>query len=415
MKILQINKFFFLKGGSERCFFDLSELLSKKGHQVYTWSTKYYKNFPWPDDNLFAEYSDFSKKEGFKKDLKKVLRIFWNREANKKLKKIIKQENPDIAHLHNIFSHLSPSIIYTLKKNNIPIIMTLHDYKLFCPNYKLFSKNELCFDCLKKNNFRSCFKKRCIKNSWIKSFIGYLEAKWQKDFLKITDKIDIFITPSLFIKRQSIRSGIPAEKVVYLPHFIDKDFSNIKSNNSQKYILYFGRLSKEKGVNLLIQSYIKNYSKLFNWKIKILGDGPELEKLKELASEYSQIEFLGKKKGRELKEIISKAYLIVVPSLWPENLPYTILESFILKKVVLAAKIGGISEMIKENETGLLFKLNDLNDLTKKINWAINNPKKIKEMGKKAKENILEKYDPEKYYNKLIKIYERVQNKSKSN
>jgi len=142
MKILQINKFFFLKGGSERYFFDLSELLSQKGHGISILSTNHPNNFPYFEKDDFVEYNDFSKTEGIWKDSKKIIRIFWNREAAKKLEKLIKKEKPDIAHLHNIFSHLSPSIIYTLKKHNIPIVMTLHDYKMFCPNYKFFFSRE---------------------------------------------------------------------------------------------------------------------------------------------------------------------------------------------------------------------------------------------------------------------------------
>ena len=414
MKILQINKFFFLKGGSERYFFDLSELLSQKGHGISILSTNHPNNFPYFEKDDFVEYNDFSKTEGIWKDSKKIIRIFWNREAAKKLEKLIKKEKPDIAHLHNIFSHLSPSIIYTLKKHNIPIVMTLHDYKMFCPNYKFFSQGKPCFDCIKKNNFRSCLNKRCIKNSWSKSLIGYLEGKWQKDFLKIIDKIDIFLAPSLFIKRKAISAGLPAKKIIHLPNFIDNEFLNnkkIKNEfNPQKYILYFGRLSEEKGIDLLIKSYLENSVKLSKWIIKIAGEGPEQDRLKKLNKRYKQIEFLGKKKIEELKKIISQSYLIIVPSIWPENFPYSILEGMGLGKVVLSARIGGMSEMIEHKETGLLFNPGDIIDLTKKINWAIDNPKKIKEIGIKAQKEILNKYNSEKHYNKLIKIYEQIKN-----
>ena len=284
MKILQINKFFFMNGGSERYFFDLAELLSEKGHNVITWSTNHPNNFPYSEKDNFARYNDLSKREGFWKDLKKVKQIFWNREAAKKLEKIIQREKPDIAHLHNIFSHLSPSIIYTLKKYNVPMAMTLHDYKMFCPNYKFFSQGKSCFDCVEKNNFRSCLSKKCIKNSWSKSLIGYLEGKWQKDFLKIADKIDIFLAPSLFIKKKAISAGFPTKKIIHLPNFIDKKFLNserIKDKfDFKKYILYYGRLSEEKGIDLLIKSYLENSIKLSKWTIKIAGKGPEQDRLK---------------------------------------------------------------------------------------------------------------------------------------
>lgn len=412
MKILQINKFFFLKGGSERYFFDLSDLLSEKKHQVVVWSTQHPKNFSFSGLKDFAQFNDFSKYEGLLRDFKKVRRIFWNKEAAKKLEKVIKREKPDIAHLHNIFSHLSPSIIFTLKKYNIPIIMTLHDYKLFCPNYQLFSQGKICFDCLEKRNFSSCLYKKCIKDSYTKSLIGYLEAKLQKDILKTAGKIDIFLAPSRFMKKKAIEAGIPAKKIIHLPYFVN---INEKHNNSflkekNPYLLYFGRLSQEKGVKLLIKSFLNLSDKFPKWKLKIAGNGPEKDELKRLAENNKNIEFLGRKQRSQLKKIISKSYLTILPSIWPDNFPFSILESLVLTKPVLAAKIGGIPELIKDRKTGLVFKPNNQKDLTEKIIWAINNKKEMKKISNNIQKGILDKYSKEKHYNKLIKIYERIQN-----
>ena len=410
MKILQINKFFFLKGGSERHFFDLSELLSIKGHQVSVWSTKHSLNFPFSNQENFAKFIDFSKKDSFLKELKKLKDIFWNKEAKKKIGKIIKYRKPDIVHLHNVFSHFSPSIIFTIKKYNIPIVLTLHDYKFFCPNYKFFSNNNICFDCLENKNYRSCIYKKCIKNSYLKSFVGYLEGKWHKDFLKVAEKIDIFLAPSLFIKKKAIEWGIPKEKVIHRPNFIDENYINKKNKNKKQsnYFLYFGRLSKEKGVELLIKSFLNISNKFPEWKLKIAGDGPEEGNLKKIAQKNRKIEFLGRKNRKELNKIISEAHLTIVPSLWPENFPYSILESNILTVPVLASKTGGLTELIKHEKTGLLFKSSDQDDLENKIIWSIRNFKKIKQIGKLAQKEVFDKYNLEKYYKNIIKIYERI-------
>lgn len=412
MKILQINKFFFLKGGSERYFFDLSELLFKKGHEVIVWSTQNPKNLSWPRQELFANYNDFSEKENIFKKLFKAQRILWNKEAKRKLEKVIKEEKPDIVHLHNISTHFSPSIIFALKKHGIPIVMTLHDYKLFCPNYQFFSQGETCFDCLKKKNYSSCISKKCIKNSWIQSFGGYLEGIWHKDFLKIADKIDIFLTPSIFMKRKAVEWGIPNEKVIHLPNFIDENYISKKSENKKQsnYFLYFGRLSHEKGIELLIKAFSKTKDELSDWQMKIVGDGPEKERLRNLAKEQKRIEFLGEKKGKELKEIIINANLVVIPSIWPENFPYSALESFALSKPVIAAKNGGLTELIKDRKTGLLFKSGNEKDLIEKLIWANDYKEELKQMGKMAKKEVLDKYNPEKHYQKLIKVYERIKN-----
>jgi len=410
MKILQINKFFFLKGGAERHFFDLAELLSAKGHQVSIWSTNHPQNFSFPNQELFANYNDFSEKKNIFKKLFKAQRILWNQDAKKKLEKVIKHKKPNVAHLHNISTHFSPSIIFALKKYNIPIAMTLHDYKFFCPNYKFFSNNKICFDCLKNKNYNSCLFKKCIKNSWIQSLGGYLEGKWQKDFLKVVEKIDIFLAPSLFIRKKAIEWGIPKEKVIHLPNFIDENYTSKKIENEKQsnYFLYCGRLSKEKGLKFLIKSFLNISNEFPKWKLKIAGDGPEEENLKKEFQENRQIEFLGKKNNKELNKIISKAYLTIVPSLWPENFPYSILESNILTVPVLASKTGGLTELIEHEKTGLLFKPGDKDDLENKIIWAIKNPKKIIQIGKLAQKKVFDKYNSEKYYKKIIKIYEGI-------
>lgn len=408
MKILQINKFFFLKGGSERHFFDLAELLSGKGHKVFAWSTKSENNFPFPNQGNFAKFIDFSKKESFLKEIKKAKNVFWNKEAKDKLERIIKHRKPDIVHIHNFFSHLSPSVIFTAKRYNIPVVLTLHDYKLFCPNYKFFSKNEVCFDCLKNKNYKSCFYKKCLKDSYLKSLIGAMEGKWQKDLLRLPKKIDAFVAPSLYIRRKAIESGIPKNKVFHIPNFIN--FQEIKknSNRKSKYFLYFGRLSHEKGVEMLINSFLNISDAFPEWKLKIAGTGPEENKLKEMAQHNEQVEFLGNKNIKELKKIISKAYLTVIPSFWPENFPYSALESNAFKTPVLASKRGGLTELCKNEKTGLVFEPNKKKDLENKLIWAISNSRKIRKMGELAQKEILEKYNSENYYKKIIKIYERI-------
>ena len=416
MKILQINKFFWLKGGAERYFFDLAELLFEKGHQVAVWSTRHSQNFSFSGQDDFAEFSDFSKREGFLKDFKKVRRIFWNREAAKKLEKVIKKEKPDVAHLHNIFGHFSPSIIFTLKKHKIPIVATLHDYKFFCPNYLFFSNNKICFDCLREKKYRSCIFKKCVKDSYTKSLIGYLEGKWQRDFLKISQKIDFFLAPSLFVKKKALEWGIPFNKIVQLSNFINIDnFGKIGQNvngkqRDKKYILYFGRLSEEKGIELLLKVFLKISKKLPDWQLKIVGQGPEKEKLEDLAKGYKQVELLGEKRDRQLKTIIVGSYLVITPSVCPETFSYSTLESFAFGKSVLAANVGGLPELVKSGETGLLFKPGSKNDLAERIFWAVNHSREMKRMGENAREKVLKKYNSEEHYKKLIKIYERIKN-----
>jgi len=404
MRILQINKFFFLKGGAERYFFDLSEVLAEKGHRVVLWSVRNDNNFSYPEENNFARSVDFSKNEGIFKEILKGKNIFWNKDAAKKLEKVIKIHRPDVAHLHNIFTHFSPSIISVLKKYNIPVVMTLHDYKIFCPNYTFFTGGKICFDCLKKKNYYSCLKKKCVKNSRLKSLAGFFEGEWLK-FLKVDQKIDIFLAPSAYLRRKAIAWGIPREKIYTLPNFIFKEKEIIGRKSDKNYLLYFGRLSREKGVDLLIESFAELLKDFPYWNLKIVGDGPEKERLKNLAGGRKEIEFLEFQNGREMKRILAGADIVVVPSRWPENFPYAVLESFALARPVIAAKIGGLPEVVKEGKTGVLFLSGDKEDLKEKIAYAINNLSRIKEFGVFAQKEVLRKYNSEKHYQKLIKIY----------
>ncbi|PIP15544.1 MAG: glycosyltransferase family 1 protein [Candidatus Portnoybacteria bacterium CG_4_10_14_0_2_um_filter_43_36] len=407
MKILQINKFFFIKGGVERYFFDLSELLAGKGHQVIPWSVRHDNNFPYPEQNDFAQFIDFSKNEGFFKEIAKGWKIIWNRDAGKKLEKVIQKHQPDIAHVHNIFTHLSPSVISVLKKHDIPVAMTLHDYKFFCPNYTFFTNGETCFACLKKKNYYSCLIKKCVKNSYFKSLAGCLEGEWQK-FLKVSQKIDVFLSPSSYLRRKAVEWGIPKEKIFTLPNFIFKEKEVVAGRSEKNYILYFGRLNQEKGVNLLVESFSEIFKNFPYWKLKIVGEGPEEERLKKMVSGREEIEILGRQNSREMKKTIAGANLVVVPSLWPENFPYAVLESFCLARPVIAAKIGGLPELIKDGKTGILFKPGDKGDLKEKIVYAINNLSRMKELGVFAQKEVLRKYNPDKHYQKLIKIYEGI-------
>jgi glycosyltransferase involved in cell wall biosynthesis len=395
LKILQINKFYYLKGGSERSLFDVSEILKNKGHEVIPFSMTDSRNLSTKYSQYFIEKTDYDKFS-----LKKIINIFWNFEANKKLEKLIKETKPDIVHLHNIAHQLSPSIIRVIKKHNLPIVQTLHDYKLICPNYKLYS-NSCCFKCEKGKYYR-CFLRKCHKNSYLKSLIVALEAYFHK-FLKLYDQVDLFIAPSEYMKKISIKFGIPEDKIEVLRHSIDKKYFK-KEARPGDYLLYFGRLSKEKGIDVLLDALSLSTSKV---KLKIVGAGEESKNLK-LKSEKlkleNRVEFLGPKYSDDLIKLIEEAKAIIMPSVWPENMPYSLLEAMAMKKPVIASRIGGMTEMIEDKKNGFLFFAGDPQGL-KDIIDNLNNFD-LKEIGEKAGEKVA--YLKENYfYEKLIHIYRK--------
>lgn len=402
MKILQINKFYYKRGGSESHFIALVNLLRKSNHQVSVFSTENRKNISSTKDDYFIQEIDMSLRNA-----KKGLNLFYNFKAMRELKKIILSNRPDVVHVHNISHHFSPAILKLFKKFDLPVIMTVHDYKLICPNYKLFNKGKVCEKCI-RGRYSQCFLNKCVKNSYLGSLVLSLEAYWAK-WKKYYDSVDIFIAPSQFMQSKLIEAGIADKKIKYLPNFLEEVEDNnifLENEREENYILFLGRLSEEKGLNILIDSFRKIKNKRV--KLKIAGEGFLQERLRKIITKLDlsdRIEFLGYKSGEELKKIILRSKFIVVPSLWYENAPYTILEAYAFKKAVLGARTGGIPEIIEEEETGLTFQADDSQDLAKKIDYLLENNEKLKVMGRNG--NLFLKYcfNEKNYLDRLLEIY----------
>lgn len=400
MKILEINKFYFLKGGSERYLFSLSKILKSKGHEVSVFSMK-------GENNLSSEYQDYFidyvPLDRF--SIKNIFKFFYNYDAVKKLKKLIRDERPDIAHLHNVAHQFSPAIIAVLKKNNIPIVQTLHDYKLICPNAMLYANRKICEQC-RGQEYYHCLANRCMKNSRAKSLMGMLEAYLYNRFLKIYDQVDAFIAPSRFMKDKCASFGIRPEKIKVIYNFLDfKEYENPQADKAQNYILYYGRLSEEKGVETVLKALQSAKSDI---AFKIVGSGPDYKSLSEQIISLNlseKAELLGPKYGAELKNIINQAKAVILPSMWPENMPYCLLESMASKKAVIAARSGGMPELIKNQENGFLFTAGDYKNLADIIDNLANF--NLDEIGKKARKSI-EHLNPNNHYKQMINLFQEV-------
>lgn len=400
MKILEINKFYYLKGGSERYLFGLSKILKRKGHDVVVFSMKEDSNLPSKYEKYFIDKVDLNKFS-----IKNIFKFFYNYDAIKKLKKIIQDEKPDIAHLHNIAHQFSPAIISVLKKNNIPVVQALHDYKLICPNAILFSKNKVCEKC-RGGKYYNCLANKCMKDSWLKSFLGMAEAYLHNSVLKSYQNVDMFIAPSKYMKDKCVSFGIPEEKIKVIYNFLDfKDFDKSEIAELENYILFYGRLSGEKGIETVLMA-MKNLKSDINFKI--VGSGPDYKKLADKISALDlskRVEMLGPKYGDELDVIIRKAKAVVIPSLWPENMPYCLLESMASAKVAIVAKSGGMPELIRDRENGFIFEPGNYKKLANIIdNLAYLD---LREIGRKAKKSI-EHLNANSHYRQIINLFEKI-------
>lgn len=405
MNILLINKFFYEKGGAERVFFNTADIFKENKHDVFFFSMDHDRNKFYKYEKYFVSNIDMKKREGLFSDIGKFFRILYSRESKEKLNDFInflekKNQKPDIAILHNIYHEISPSIISVLNKHNIKIFLTLHDFFLVCPNYKMYKDGYgICEKC-KGEKYLNCIKTKCVDNSFSGSFAYTFESFFSSK-LGFYNKVDKFITPSLFMKNKMIEWGIPENKLVHINNPV-QDFE-IPKIKKEDFFLYFGRISEEKGINILISAF----SKMPNERLIILGDGPKREELenKVVSLNIKNIEFLGYKNSEEIKRYILKSKASICPSLWYENQPMSILESFLCRRLVIGSDIGGIKELIGKNERGFLFKMNDVDSLKTKIEEFSLLPKEeIRKKENNARKFVLENFSGKKYINKIVNI-----------
>lgn len=399
MKILGVNKFFYLRGGCETYYFMLNKLLELKCHQVVHFSMKDKSNFESPYSGYFVDNIDYSNMDWYQKIIYSF-KIIYSLEAKNKIQRLINDEGPDIAHIHNFQHQMSPSILHGIKKYKIPIVNTVHDFKSICPNYKMLRSGHICEDC-KGGRYYKCFINKCVKNSWGAGFVNMVEA-YTHSLLKSYELVDKFICPSRFIQNKMIEFGIPEQKTEYVPNCININ-EYISSCAHDGYFIYAGRLSHEKGINTLVKA-MKHVNRT---KLIIIGTGPEEKRLKELAENLGlkNIAFCGFKSGRELKKLIRRSMFMVLPSEWYENCPMAILEAMASGKAVIGSRIGGIPELVDDGKTGLTFKPGDFQELAQKINTLINNPNCAATMGKAARKKAEELFDQETHCQRIISIY----------
>ena len=399
LSVLSLNNYFYLRGGSERVFFEEMRLLEKNGHFIIPFSRNHPENFP----NKFNKYfpDDLNLK---KTSLKTVKEIIYSNETKNKLKYLLEKKPVHIAHAHNIYGRLTTSVLDVLYEYEVPTVLTLHDYKIICPNYQLFSKGKLCEAC-KPHKYYMALIKKCVHDNLAYSLIYSLESYFNFYTKRYIQKINKFIAVSKFIMNKFIEFGVPANKLIYIPNFIDSEkyTPNFSPGN---YFLYFGRISKEKGLNTLIKAFEKLNSN--SVRLVIAGTGPLLNFLVRRVEDagIKNIQFTGYLHGNRLQEIIQQAKCIIVPSEWYENCPMSVLEALALGKPVIGADIGGISELIDSDQDGLLFKSGDVNDLSSKIESLARYPSsKLVQLGQHGRKKIKKKFSAEHHYNKLMELY----------
>ena len=409
MHVLLINKFLFPKGGGDISTIETGKLLKEKGHTVYYWGMKHKSNPEYIHRDTFVSSVDYNNLHNLPKLIKSSVNILYSFEAKAKLEKLLKRINPDIIHLNSIAHQISPSILDTIHKMNIPVIMTMRDHKLVCACYLMRSGGKACEKC-KSGRYYHCFLRKCTKDSYLKSLLNTIEMYLHHKILRIYNKIDLFISPSEFLK-QKIREMGFIRPIKYLPNFVDLKNYKPDYNNHGKTIIYAGRLSPEKGLVTLIDAV-----KDIDVKLQIIGDGPLRSFLeKKIQNEnISNVLFSGYLNREYLIRETKKSLFGILPSECYENNPRFIIETFSLGKPVIGSRIGGIPELVIDGKTGFTFTPHNTSELKTKIKILLENRNLIIKMGKEARKFVEEQYNSDLYYRRLYNIYSDVIKKRKT-
>lgn len=393
-----INKFLHPNGGSETYIFKLGECLKEYGNEVQYFGMEHENRCVGNNVGAYTSNMDFHGGSKLSK-ITYPVKTIYSIEARKKIRKVLDDFQPDVCHLNNFTYQLTPSIILEINKwrkenrKTCKIVFTAHDYNLVCPNHMLNNPltHENCESCL-GGHFKNCIKGKCIHSSTAKSIVGAAEAYfWNaKGVYKYIDKI---ICCSKFMKRIMDSNPLFAKKTVVVHNFVDD--LKYEYKEKENYVLYFGRFSEEKGIRTLLEVC----KELPEVKFVFAGSGALEDEIRKVPN----IECVGFKSGKELHDLISKAKFSVYPSEWYENCPFSVMESIMFATPVVASRIGGLPELVRDGINGKLFEYKNKDDLKSKISELWHDDKKSAELSENCKKTKF--LDVDKYYHILVNVY----------
>lgn len=409
MRILYCNKYNFPFSGTEVYLFELMDMMRAHGHDVALFSMADARGEPTPYDSHFVPHIDFKANgQGPLRRLWHAAHAIYSQDAGQRLRRVIEAFRPDVAHLRNIYHHLSPSILWELKAHKIPVVYHLNDFKLLCPSYNLVAHGRPCERC-QGGNFWHVLTEGCYEGPRGAPLILAAEAyvhKWLRTYRRCVDR---FLAPSCFVKAKFVENGWPDDSIEVLPHFQRLPLPSPAKPATDAPILYFGRLSQEKGVADLLRAM----ARLPQVRLVIAGDGPQRADLQRLGAELAlrNVEFVGNVKRRELDSLLAASCFTVFPSRAYETLGKSILESYAWERAVVASDLGSRRELVQEGETGVLFPPGDVERLAAAILFLTERPEMAAKLGAAGRELVRSQHAPDDHYRKMIGLYEKSRKK----
>ena len=388
VKVLLAHNQYQQPGGEDQVFAAEAALLEARGHQVIRYSVH---NEQVLDMNRL--------------DLAKA--TVWNSSSYRNMRELVRRERPQVAHFHNTLPLISPSAYYAAEVEGVPVVQTLHNYRLICPGGLLFRNGRVCEDCLGKTvpwpaGVHACYRQSRVATGAVSAMLVAHRAvrTW-------TERVGVYIALTDFARAKFVEGGLPAEKVVVKPNFIDPDPGLGEGRGD--YVLFVGRLSQEKGINTLLEAWRHLGEKVH---LKLVGDGPLAPKVAEAARRLKKVEWLGRQPQERVLALMRDARALLFPSVCYENAPMVIAEAYAVGLPVIASDLGSMSSLVSHGHTGLHFRPGDPKDLSDKVEWALQHPAELERMRGGARAEFEAKYTAEENYRMLMEIYELVVNKA---
>lgn len=410
MRIIIANYRFFVAGGPEKYMFKFMAAAKKRGIDIIPFSVNNPQNEETPYSQYFAKprsselmYADT--KRSMKNVYGLIRATVWNREAEKKLRKLIRDTRPDAVYILHEVNHLSPSIIRATKKEGVRVVHRISDFFMFCAKYDFLYDNDICESCL-YGDYSKAIERRCVKGSRLGTMLRVLAMKLYNK-MEIFNEVDMYICTCEFSKGKLVEGGISADKIMCVPTFIDSD-AITPCYEHKKYFLFLGRMAHQKGTIYAIEAM--NYLKDTDYVLKITGTISDSEEDKAIWKYIrdngleSIVEFIGFKHGQELEDLISHTTCIVCPAIWYENMPNTIIEAYAHGKPVVASRIGSLAEIVVDNETGLLFEMKKSTEIAEKLKMFIDDYYLSERLGHMARIKCENEYSEETHMNKILSI-----------
>lgn len=390
MKILKAHNFYLIGGGEDQSNHAEMQLLKKYGHQV----------------NLYTENNESIKSLGL---IKTAVKTIWSQHSYNQIRELIRNYQYDILHCENTFPLISPSAYYAAKAEGIPVIQTLRNYRFLCLNSYFLRENQVCEDCLNKPVPVPGIIHSCYKNSKLGSAVVTIMLSTHRLIRSYQNQIDIFITLTEFAKNKFIEGGLPKNKIIVKPNFVDPDPGIGKGEGN--FVLFVGRLSEEKGIEILLRAW-QNLS--YHLPLKIVGDGSLVDLVKNTTQAIPSIEYIGRQPVEVIYQLMGQAKALVFPSLWYEGMPRVIIEAFAKGTPVIASKLGSMETLIEHQRTGLHFTAGNAEELVQQVNWMLNHPRDWQKMRLEARLEYESYYTADQNYHQLMEIYHYALQSAKS-